>query len=258
MFFCNLFRWKGGRLPFAAPWAHTQLNASGRNIYIYIYINNLDILSIFFFSPLILSLKKRERDIIMNRFSLCCCCCCWMDGWKNTRKRQSGWVYSPPPHFTWLVVFRWRMRDRRRRDKLWKKKESLGRGCNHLSRRRRRRKTGSTWLLSSPYRSGLIISLSLTFSLLLLIIISLFFSLPSLHFLSLVLSIFSRRFLYLFLILRFYLFEMFEIIVKREWKLNQGDDVPPSTKEKNKKNSFIKRRWSNWFFQTKSTLTSYI
>jgi hypothetical protein len=90
------------------------------------------------------------------------------------------------------------MRDRRRRDKLWKKKKkvSLGRGCNHLSRRRRRRKTGSTWLLSLPI--GLIISLSLTFSLLLLL--SLFFSLPSLHFfLSLVLSIFSRRFLYLLL-----------------------------------------------------------
>jgi hypothetical protein len=53
----------------------------------------------------------------MNRFSLF-----WLlllllllllDGWKNTRERE--WVGIPilfflPHHLTWLVVFRWRMR----------------------------------------------------------------------------------------------------------------------------------------------------
>jgi hypothetical protein len=56
--------------------------------------------------------RKRERYNYESFFSLF-----WLllllDGWKTTRERVGGYIpilFFSPHHLTWLVVFRWRMR----------------------------------------------------------------------------------------------------------------------------------------------------
>lgn len=92
----------------------------------------------------------------------------WMDG-RTQGERVGGYIpilFFSPHHLTWLVVFRWRMRQTEEEetsaDLEEEEGESWERGCNHLSRRRR--KTGSTWLFFFfwCWSSSLIISLSLT------------------------------------------------------------------------------------------------
>jgi hypothetical protein len=117
--------------------------------------------------------RKRERYNYESFFSLF-----WLllllDGWKNTRERVGGYIpilFFSPHHLTWLVVFRWRMRQTEEEEEEEtsadleveeEEGESWERGCNHLSRRRR--KTRSTWLFFFYlcWSSSLIISLSLT------------------------------------------------------------------------------------------------